>query len=91
MLKHTAESVIRTHFLGVLPPNVPPNFSAIEGAEFRGTGRARTAVGRLTMADGLSSTVEVFAWGSGCAGHRWLSWEGDPLSYEDGQWRRVAA
>jgi hypothetical protein len=41
------------------------------------------------MLDGLRSTVEVFGWGPGCAGHRWLKWEGDHLSFEEGRWMRV--
>lgn len=88
-MKRTAANVVSEHLLGVLPTGVPPGFTSIDSAEFRGAGRKRTAVAVLTMIDGLKSTVEVFGWGAGCAGHRWLAWEGDDLSFEDGRWQRV--
>lgn len=78
----TAESAVRSHLLAVLPPGIPPSFARIEAAEFQGRGRSRTAVAKLTMCDGLAATVEVFSWGHGCAGHRWLAWEGAPLFAE---------
>jgi hypothetical protein len=87
----TAEGVVRKHMLSILPVLVPPSFTSINDAEFRGTGRRRTAVARLTMFDGLDATVEVFAWGQGAAGHRWLAWDGGDTSFEDGLWVRVPA
>jgi len=88
--KLTARDVVQRHLLGVLPPGVPPSFSRIDSAEFQGSGRGRTAVAALIMVDGLPATVEVFAWGAGCSGHRWLKWEGDALFFEDGRWQRDA-
>jgi hypothetical protein len=79
---------IRTHLQSVLPPGEPPNFTCIKSAEFKGTGRRRTAIGDLLMVDGSSATVEVFGWGVGGFGHRWLKWEGPALFFENGKWQR---
>lgn len=84
--KLTADDVVRSHMLSVFPPSVPPPYSEIVSAEFSGVGRKR-----LTMFDGLKSTVEVFLWGAGAAGHRWLAWDGGDASLEAGRWVRVPA
>lgn len=84
----TAAAIVERHLLSVLPPGVPPQFSVIKLAEFRGRGPKRTAVAWLTMVDGLSATIEVFGWGAGCSGHRWLEWD-DPAIFWDGKdWQR---
>ena len=86
-----AEAVIRGHLLACLPAGVSPSFARIERATFRGQGRSRIAIANLLMVDGGMASVEVFGWGGGCLGHRYTAWEGAPLFFEGGQWRREAA
>lgn len=87
--KPRPEDIVRKHLLDVLPPGAPPGFTSISDAELWDAGAKRSAVATVTMMDGLKSRVEVFGWGVGLAGHRWLSWEGGDLCFEGGRWIRV--
>jgi hypothetical protein len=83
------DDLVRRHFASCSPEGVPASYREITHSEYRGAGKRRTAVASLVMVDGLQATVEVFGWGDGCVGHRWLEWEGADLAFEDGRWQRV--
>lgn len=84
-----AVSYVDSALRDVLPPGVPPSFAAIESAHWSGSGKRRTAHGRLTMFDGLPALVEV--WNSGgLTAHRFTEMPGGDCSFEGGRWVRVS-
>ena len=84
----SAETLIREHLIGCLPPGSMPSFRRIISAAFDGTGRKRKAIGRLEMFDGQPATVEVFQWGPNAWGHRWADMPGGACSLEPSGWVR---
>jgi hypothetical protein len=88
-----AAAFVDAYLRGVVPPGTPPMHRAVHAAAFVGTGRRRAAHAEVVLTDGGTARIEVFQWGKGEGlggkGHCWLRWDGDPLSFEGGAWRRV--
>lgn len=68
----TAAEMIIAHMASCLPLGAPLSFT-IDRARFEGTGRGRSAIADVTMFDRVPGRVEVFQWGHGQFGHRWIS------------------
>lgn len=75
----------------MLPTDAPELFT-LKSAKWTGRGKAREAVGEVTMFDGRPAVVAVGTHEmAGCIGwtHRWLSLVGGGCSLEGGRWIRV--
>ena len=81
------EGVVRETLLSVLPPGVPPSFTAITFAKITGKGRNAVIEATLTMFDGKPATVRLKPWAFGWS-HQWMSLPGGAISCESGQWVR---
>lgn len=81
------EMIVRETLLAVLPPGVPPSFTAITSVESTGKGPKIVILATLTMFDGESATVRLkplaFGWS-----HQWMSLPGGAICCESGQWVR---
>ena len=82
----SAREIVQETLLNVLPPGVPPSFVSITSARFDGRNRIDA---RLIMVDGLPAAVNLTRWALGWS-HRFTEMPGGALSFENGEWVRVA-